>query len=228
MFDNKEGFLASKELIEFLRQYMSVMEKQLNEIRAIMISTTKGVMGEIEKMSANTEVGKKQAEDMLTNLYLNPDDGAKELVGSIQDAVDDIVNQAQEGAVHEGSSEVNEDEVLRMKIRRFGGVFSKHMEALSTLDDNIKEVLLSIMGALSTDDVIDQKLDHVERSLNALQISLAYVLVDFETRFSRTGVLKLKKELLQYTYRQYTMENERDIHKKIFGIGEAAGLPKAS
>jgi len=103
------------------------------------------------------------------------------------------------------------------------------MEAISTLDDNIKQVLISIMGALSTDDVIDQKLDHVERSLNALQISLAYVLVDFAARFTHEGVEKLKRELIQYVYRQYTMESERDVHKNIFGkCEENASLRKAS
>ncbi len=85
------------------------------------------------------------------------------------------------------------------------------------MSGDTREMLFSMMGALSADDVITQRLRHVSASIQALKVGLSYVLVDFETRFSTKEVTRLKKDLLRVTYTHYSTNEERKLFEQMFG-----------
>lgn len=233
MYDSGEKFSACRDLIEFLRLYTQVLERQLIEIRSVVVNAVVEVMDHIQNLSTTMEEKKQQAEEVLASTYLNPDEGTRDLVASIQGAVDEILAKTKAEShlphsinnniismhdpVPEETDAESPEELLKNKLRRFGGLFSKHMEALSTLDDNVRDLLFSMMGFLSNDDVMAQKLDHIGRLLHGLQISLSYVLVDFDHRFNKQEIEKVKSDLLDFTYQQYTMEEERELFARVFG-----------
>ena len=170
------------------------------------------MMESITEISMSTEDGRQKAEKVLESTYFSPNMNTENMMNSVQSSVDSILEQVGQG---EGGD--NEDKTLSQ--RRLAGRFSKHMEALSTLDGELQDFMMVIMGALSNEDVIAQRLEHVSRALKALKLGLSYVLVDIDNRFTFEGIQKLKRDLLSYTHRQYTTEDERILHEEWFKPG---------
>ena len=69
---------------------------------------------------------------------------------------------------------------------------------------------------MSQDDVIAQRIEHVEQNLHALQASLSYLLVDFEGRCNDRDVRQFFSDIQSYALKSYTMNTERDLHYKMF------------
>ena len=90
--------------------------------------------------------------------------------------------------------------------------------ALESLDDQLRSMLVQMMGALSTDDVVGQRLEHVAQSIQAMKVGLTYMLLDFKGRFNSSGVQQFKTELMDITLKQYTTEEERDRFNEVFGL----------
>jgi hypothetical protein len=103
------------------------------------------------------------------------------------------------------------------------GKFTAHLENISKVDSSVQDVLFAMMGALSADDVISQRLQHVTASIQALKVGLSYVLIDFEGRFSTKEVSRLRKDLLRVTYSHYSTNEERRIFEQLFGKIDPSG-----
>ena len=178
-------------------------------------------MKEIDTISNATQRKKQEATAVITNTYLNPDEATKQVVANIQNSVDEVFNNASAGVTGAPNARpmavVATPQTHADALRRHGGHFSKHMEALTTLDDEVKNMLMNMMGALSNDDVIGQRLEHIVQGVHALKAGLSYLLVDFSTRFNPGGVATFRNDLLDTTWKQYTMEEERDLFRKHFG-----------
>lgn len=217
---------ASRSLITFIRAYTDLMEKHLGAIRDTMRETVDGVMDGIQKISDTTSEKAKQANEVLVSTYTNPTDEAKETMDSVQAEVNRILETA--GANDQGSPATNEltlsenDPALSDKLRRSAGFFSKHMEALETLDGELQSVLLHMMGMLSRDDIVAQRIQHVAEALQALQMGLSYMLVDFESRCRGEDIDRFVRDLKTYMMRSYTSEEEKELHYQVFSEDKKA------
>jgi len=209
---------ATRDLILFVRNYTDMLEKQLLESRSLMQEAVDGVMQSIQAISDKTATKKKQANQVIVNTYTNPDAETRATMDSVQDEVNKVLEEAMSGGAPAAVSSTakRDSDDLRNKLRRSAGIFSKHMEALETLDTELQDVLLHMMGMLSRDDVIAQRIEHVTGAMQAMQMSLSYMLVDFETRCSKDGVERFAKDLKQFVLRSYTMEEERRVHWAVF------------
>jgi hypothetical protein len=96
-------------------------------------------------------------------------------------------------------------------------MFSKHLEAISMLDANLQKVLSDVIGSVSVDDIIAQRLGHVIQSLQTLQVALAKFLVDYKTECSPEKVKLLRNKVLTEVYLSYSSEEEKEVFHKIFG-----------
>ncbi len=216
MTASRETLNASMELVTFVTRYNQVLSKQLHAVQAMMAGTVETVMKSINDLSSATEVKKREAENALEQTYLSPDSDTVDLVKSIQNSVDDVFAAAA-ASISQGSAQQSQElEDHSVQLRRLGGQFSKHMESLSTLDDGVKAMLLSMMGALSADDVIRQRLEHIAMAISAMQVGLNYLLLDFDKRFNTSNVESFSKDLLDYTWRSYSMEEERDLFRRCY------------
>lgn len=195
---------ASRALIGFVRAYTDLQEKHLRAIHQTMRETVDGVMLGIQQISDATASNKKKANEVLVTTYTNPDADATLAMADMQNEVDRVLAEAESA-----DGKAVADELSGGKVRRTAGIFSKHMEALETLDGELQELLLAMMGQLSRDDVIKQRIEHVMMSLQALQTSLTYILTDYESRCKDGEVEKFIEDLKQYTLRSYTMEEEK-------------------
>lgn len=213
--NHKERLTTSRELVVFLNKYSEVVERQLEGVRAMIEQAVVSVMQGVQEISTATSSEANQADQILEKAYLSPDQQSKELFDSIQNSVDQVFNEAK-GLAATDASQLSSS-LVDDRLRRFGGQFSKHMEALSTLDKDLSNLLLNMMGALSNDDVIRQKLEHLLACVHALQVGLSYVLLDFGQRISLKEVQALKADLLTYTYQLYSSEEEKELFCEIFG-----------
>lgn len=203
--------LASREFVNFLQKYTEVIELQLVGVRSMIEESVDEVMEGINKLSLETGEKAKSANAALEETYLDPDSKTKELVTTIQSSVDKLLDEAS----NSNSNEVQENEDDD-KLRRFGGRFSKHMEAMNAIDKEVSQILYNMVASLSNDDVIRQKLEHTYDSVHALQVSLSSILVNFEERYNLKEVKKMKEDLLAYTYKLYTAEDEKSIFRQFF------------
>lgn len=206
---------ASRALISFVRSFTDLQEKHLRGIHQTMRETVEGVMQGIQQISDQTSQNKKKANEVLVSTYTNPDEDAQRAMHDVQDEVERVMAEAKLAKPKAPASSSPSDE-LSLKVRRSAGFFSKHMEALETLDGSLQELLLTMMGQLSRDDVISQRIEHVLMSLQGLQTSLTYILTDYENRCKDGDVQKFIADLKAYTLRSYTMEEEKKAFFEVF------------
>jgi hypothetical protein len=211
MADSKQE--ASEYLINFLGQYTAFMEKQLQAVRQTMVDTVAEVMEGVNQISETTESKRVQAEQTLEQTYIEPDAETQVLVDDLQKMVSDLFDEAQQsfqqGKSLDALKSMEPEILLQNRINRFGGKFMADMDGLSQLDDSLKTLLLGIMGALSSEDVIAQRMDHIIMSLKMLQTGLNYILIDYANRCTPTELSKVTQDIKSYTFRQYTSEDEK-------------------
>ena len=217
MSDNED---ASAYLVSFLARYTQLIEGQLLNIRETMVSTVENVMQGVEGLSSATEDRRQHAEKVLESTYVNPDMETEILIQDMQKVVDEIFDEM--SSRHSKGQDIGplvsaEPEVLvRNRITRFAGKFTPEMDTLDNIDDELKNVIFGIIGALSSEDVISQKLDHVVMSMKILQTGLNYVLIDYDQRCSMDELSKVTNDIKNYTFRQYTAEDEKQRFLAIF------------
>jgi hypothetical protein len=209
---------AGFKMVSFLRNYTEAMTLQIDAIQSQVDSSVVNVMQSLQDLSASTETKKAEAEKALEATYLDPDAGTALMVESIQKSTDDIFEQAQR-------DELSDDVVVTSSaaadqadnVRRMGGLFSKHMESISTMDDSVRDLVLTMVGCLSNTDVVKQRLDHVAELMRAMNLGLGNVIVDLDARLNERAIGTFKDSLLDFTYKSYTIEEERAAFKQIFG-----------
>lgn len=216
---------ASLLMVDFLQKYTLALAKQIDAVQQQMEGSASGVMLALQELSVSTEKKKQEAENALEQTYFAPDASTSAMVDTIQKSTDDIFEQAARelsGSTSAGATPVTETSVDRgLDMRRMGGLFSKHMESVSTLDDSVKDIVMGMVGAMSNSDVVKQRLDHLAMAMKAMHVGLSNILVDLESRLTPELIADFKTRLLDYTYKTYTMEQEKDAFKAIFGASPA-------
>lgn len=228
--DERQG---SKELIEFITSYSSLLEKQISLIRNVLQDTVEGVMNGIQEISNKTEERTKTADKLLTRSFEKPHEDQLKAIEISQNRVSRIFEEAkiilgndtQKPSPQRESQCEEPVEKLEEELRRSTSLYTKHLESIGILDSEVEQYLFMIMGKLSADDVISQRLHHVVESIRAMTTSLSYVLIDYTQRCSPQEIDKLKKDLLSFTYDTYSMEAERKCFEDHFSTDR---LKKAS
>lgn len=205
--ERKDVFQASKILIDFLRDFTSLSEQQLLSTKGMLEGIVSQVMASMMKMSDESTHKKVEANEVLVK-----DLSSGAFIPSSANAV-----EKKEAAHPEADRADIRKVILESKLLRSSGMFSKHLEAISMLDANLQKVLSEVIGSVSIDDVIAQRLGHVIQSLQTLQRALASFLVDYKTECSPERVKLLRNKVLTEVYLSYSSEEEKEVFHKIFG-----------
>ncbi|HYX34031.1 MAG TPA: hypothetical protein VE954_13035 [Oligoflexus sp.] len=208
MVESKDSFVASKLLVDFLRDFTLLTEQQLVSIRMLMEKTVADVMDSVTSMSQVADEKKIKANEVLIK-----DKKSQDFVSSSSKELekDEIAILAPT------SNDSLRKDYLENKLMRTGGLFSKHMEAISGLDRDLQNMLAKIIGAVSVDDVIAQRLSHIIAGMNQLQVELATLLANFKLNARVESIKLFRNRVLTQVYLSYTSEDERLIFHKIFG-----------
>lgn len=207
--DRKDVFQGSKILIDFLRDFTFLTEQQLLCVRKMMAEIVGDVMDSINKM--NTEATQKK--DMATEILVRDQGSEGQFVSTTLAAV----QKRDAGLLEKENNKSAQKEVLENKLLRDSGIFSKHLEAVSRLDADFQSLISRVIGSVSADDVIAQRLNHIILSLRYLQEEMAEFLVDHKAQCTPSGVRAFRNRVLTNVYRSYTAEEEKQIFHKVFG-----------
>ncbi|RYZ92877.1 MAG: hypothetical protein EOP06_02875 [Proteobacteria bacterium] len=206
-------------IAEFLDRYVQLIEGELLDVRKNMIATIEEIMQSVLASSQVTERKRKDAAEIMEKIYLTPSESEMARSDIVQDLVSAIIEQHDKG--------IPEEVVLDfpLKEHEFGLTAKSLFDALESIDHHFKEATsfvtarsMEAMGALSREDLITQKLQHIRLSLSALETGLRYLLIDHERKLPRDEIERVIKEITHYTYRQYTSEDEKVRFARLFGI----------
>ncbi len=209
----KNHFDASRELINFLQNYTKVIEMQIAAVHKSMNEAFNSIMDFVMQINSFADEKKVEAEGILSNTYLSPDSITQEKMSSVQNDVNDII---QEQLVVRLDENQNSKDCLRNSRMQQSEKFSKDLESLGSLSDDLSISLLNIMGVLSTEDVIGQRFKHISASITTLTAELSYLLLDFTSRFKKIHISSFEKSMKEFTENQYTFVAEKNLYNKIF------------
>lgn len=206
--ESKDSMLASKLLVDFLRDFNLLTEHQLVAVRVLMENTVAEVMKSVTSINDVASQKKVKANEVLIK-----DKTSQDFVSSSSQEL-----EKNEKAILAGTSNdsVRKD-YLENKLMRTGGLFSKHMEAISGLDKDLQNIIAKIVGAVSVDDVIGQRLSHIISSMNELQTELSTLLANYRQNARADAIKLFRNRVLTQVYLSYTSEDERETFHKIFG-----------
>lgn len=208
MVESKDNFVASKILVDFLRDFTLLTEQQLVSIRMLMEKTVADVMNSVTSMSQVADEKKIKANEVLIK-----DKKSQDFVSSSSKEL-----EKNEQAILSGeATDSQRKDYLENKLMRTGGIFSKHMEAISGLDRDLQNLIAQIIGAVSVDDVIAQRLSHIIAGMNHLQVELGTLLANYKLNARADAIKLFRNRVLTQVYLSYTSEDERLIFHKIFG-----------
>lgn len=180
---------------------------QLGAIRGIVGQSITEIMANVQTINTKTDAQKQKADEVLIQ-----EGPAGFKSASMKDLTDKERN-----AITNAKSEEERKELLANRLRRASGRFSKEMEAMSNLDGEIKGLLLCVMGSVSNDDVVKQRLDHIIYSLREFNKAVEKVIEDNASQMNSKNVQTVCATLMTQIYRSYSSQEEREIFHKIFG-----------
>lgn len=203
--DSKDAFLSAKIMVDFVRDFIYLAEQQLLSIRKMMESIVGEIMTSVHAISSKADDKIGTASHVLVK-----DPGTDRFKNASADEADEHVT-ANESSESKGRAS------LEAKLMRSGGIFSKHMEVLGTMETEVQEVLIKVVGSVSMDDVMAQRLSHVTQSIKILRRGLSKVMKDNQNFRTQENVKRFRNEILTEVYLSYTAEEEKKIFHKIFG-----------
>lgn len=213
---------GSQDLIEFLDQFTGLLEYQLLQVRESLESTVSAIMEAVSGISETVDDGRRSAEESLEKTYLKPDPETQVMVEDLQSMIDEVFEQAQNHKEEhvdcrdKSSIASTPDILLQNRIQRFSQRFAREMDDLKTNDTKLSELIMGIVGALSSEDVMAQRIDHSILGLKVLQTGISYVLIDYETRCTVDHIAKIKSDMCLYMFKQYHSEEEKQEYYKFF------------
>lgn len=219
----RTGFLASRELVDFLKNYALLIERQLGSVNSEMAAAVARIMDGINHVSGIDERYKNEAEQALVATSMTPDTVTRAAMTAAQDAIDDVFAAAMAEA--QGAAPVAAKRDDKRDVRTKGGKFSKSIEALSGVSGNLVQSLMTIMGTLSMEDVIAQKLAHISNTVHTLALELGHLLIDFDSRFTQGHIKTFESTMKAFAQKQYSSVAEQKIFDTLFGGPQPAALP---
>ena len=207
-------------VLGFVHAFAGMLEQQLAACRSELSDTVDGILRDVKDISRRTAANKDHANTVLLQTYTAPDVEARKAMDDVQDEVSRLFDAAQAEMSGGGSGGgfkavvVPKDNTPNGEdgsMRRSVGLFSKHMEALETLDGQLEGSLMSMMQRLASDDELSQRLDHVVSALQALQAGLGRILEG-----GASAVERCEDDLKSYVFRTFTTDQERKLFYDAF------------
>lgn len=142
------------------------------------------------------------------------------LLTSTRALMKDTVSQAMDIVMSAGSVPNEEGKARQLgdasDLRQIANLFSKDVEAVCAADARLGQLLSSLMGVVSTDDIIQQRLNHVLLGVRRFNSALI-TMIQGKEAMTIDDVASFRNVVLSDIYRAYTTNDEREIFHQIFG-----------
>ncbi|MEZ4741168.1 MAG: hypothetical protein R3B45_01755 [Bdellovibrionota bacterium] len=209
--EHDERLNAEKELVSFVQEYCSLINAHLKAVRHTMAETTEAIMDGVSAINEKKDDKKKMAEAIL--LKRTSDDAKTDkFQGDDQDFRNSQSNKDEDLGHASGSAQK----------------LAAHIKSFDQFDDQLQEILFGIIGALSTDDVVGQRIEHICQALDSLKEGLTKILNPDPGLISLNDVVNMETNLVRNLKASYTMPLEHEVHDDIFSQSNVNKASKAS
>ena len=204
-------------LMQFLQEYTEVLNEHLASTKSQIDVSVEQAMEVVQDFSQVTDCKKSEAEALMEKSYLAPDDELKKIMNYTQKTTDLVIELAQNGVIENTGNHTPNLRDSANDMRMMTGIFSKHMESMTRIEDDTRDFVMAIVGNLSNGDVMRQRLEHVYDGLTLMNEKLRTLMSSLPRDLSCENIASLKNSLLEETYSRYSMEEEKVAFKLIFG-----------
>ena len=175
--EQNEQQKAAAELLLFMSDFSKLVDLHVGTVRKILLDTVDATMATVMDINAATDFKLMKAEEVLVK---NQDSSyaskkAKEVDTNFADPT--------------------------AKVSYVSHTLSTHMSGLTSLDQSVRACLFSIMGSLSVDDIVRQRLEHLSTAMLALQEGVK-------------GILKHNENEEQFSFSALTGESVTEAREK--------------
>ena len=194
------GQQTKVEFMEFLSSYSKLLSAQLIDLHREMETAVLDVMNQVESISKFSE-----SQALIANQVLTSTNG-------------EIKNVDVRKMIRAELSQVDGKKVqdhLSQSLVSAGNRLKGEMALLDHVETNIKDSIFKIMGHMSNDDVVRQRLEHIGQALEAMQSTISE-LYSQGSELTTESVVEANKRLSEKVLKSFTMEEERVQFKKIF------------
>lgn len=224
MIEDDERKIAAKNLLAFISDYTALLLNQIEAIKKGMAVIVDEVMDNVEKISSAKSAKTRMAESILLN-----DQDKKEQASSYNFREVSAKSRFEAENAHllkdltQNSSE--QKHTTNQPIKQAHHRLKDYMKHLDELDTTMQKLVFTMVGALSADDVVGQRIDHVAGALGILKDSLKQIVEGFEANFSEKMIEDFSDDINNKIYACYTMQEEREAFVKIHGFVPSVKKP---
>ena len=186
---------ASTDLMAFMCDFSLLLDQHIVMVRNILLTTVDHAMAGVAAINAAADSKLKMADEVLvmgqSAAFVSK--SAKDIDGTFSDPA--------------------------AKVKLVNETLSTHMTGLSNLNDAVRGFLFAIMGGLSMDDVVRQRMEHLTVSLAAMRDGVQKVIDEYSAtaKVSDEFILSVQHEMLVKMFKSFTMEDEKKVFNKVFG-----------
>jgi CII-binding regulator of phage lambda lysogenization HflD len=191
---------VKNDLLKFITNYTTLLSKQLIEVHKEMEGAVESIMEGINNISNEADQQTKNADTVLVGNESTEKVDGKEL------------SEAEKNKIKELSQNVS----INKNVVEAGNQLKKYMDGLHDLDSTVQQAIFSMMGKMSTDDVVRQKVEHIAYECGELAKTLTDIYSDVETKLVPEKVVSIEDELLKKIQDSFTMETEKEMYSKVF------------
>lgn len=209
---------ATEHLVQFISHFTGLLERQLEVIQRIMQQATENVMQGAVNIHTLASATKANVESLMLKTMIEPDADTSSMIDDLQNAVTDVFEAASK-KISEGGDAYEVETSLATKLaQQLANVDTSLLpqESMKEIAQNVQNMIVEMIGTLSAEDVMVQRLDHVVLALKGLETTLNYVLLDYHQRGTPDHLRLLMADLKKYTFKQYTCEEEKEEYFEFF------------
>ncbi len=206
---NKRGSSSLLDVMEFYIKFARMTGKQLDSVKVNMEKAVISVMDTVTVVNQLLDKASAESEAELLSTHLNPDKDRSKAMNDIQSSIDDIFAAAQAKMVIETDAEDD------MK-NRLGGKFAKEKESIYFLAKQTIDPLVALMGSLSIEDVVGQRLTNVGEGLREFTVCLSKLINMKVEGLTPEHVHDLEHELKTWTHARLTSTGEVEVFNQFY------------
>jgi hypothetical protein len=192
---NKVNQDAISQLLSLISDINRLINRQTVDTIGIMSKTVDELMGHVASINERTEFKVKKADELL------------------------VKGTGQQGFISVSAKDV--DSSFKNSTEKFKFINESvvsQLDSLKDLDESVQKVLFSIMGALSTHDVVHQRIEHVILGAQLAIDSISRVVLQYGQGTLTHSILENEmKHIEDKLFRAFTMEEEKVVFRKAMG-----------
>lgn len=218
MATKTEKFEELKSYFKQMRNYAEVLSLQVKDSRNQIKQAIEAVTNEIKSLVSISEIQSDMTNNSIVDWYINADKSKDKIVENAQKSVTQIFESASRDAgitkdikVKKLDFELTQQDISNV---REVAAFSKNIESIARTDDQIKEHIMTIIGHLSVEDVVSQRLTHVEMTLTKIMSIIDDHISDDDQNYVPSICAEMS-HLGDYMYKIYKSEEEKKVFLNI-------------